>query len=109
LFPACGAPYLPGNRGLWLKVKCLYREEFVVVGWTENEGWRPFLGSLLLAYYDPQGQLVRGWWFGLQSVTSRSKQQCVLSTKKLGGLLEKRQYLRCTGGTARAGEGRAAT
>jgi ATP-dependent DNA ligase len=28
------APYAPGNRDLWLKVKCLYREEFVVVGWT---------------------------------------------------------------------------
>ena len=28
------APYAPGNRGLWLKVKCLNREEFVVVGWT---------------------------------------------------------------------------
>jgi bifunctional non-homologous end joining protein LigD len=26
------APHAPGNRGLWLKVKCLYREEFVVVG-----------------------------------------------------------------------------
>jgi ATP-dependent DNA ligase len=28
------APYTPGNRGLWLKVKCLNREVFVVVGWT---------------------------------------------------------------------------
>ena len=28
------APYVPSNRGLWLKVKCLNREEFVVVGWT---------------------------------------------------------------------------
>jgi DNA ligase D-like protein (predicted ligase) len=28
------APYAPGNRGLWRKVKCLHREEFVVVGWT---------------------------------------------------------------------------
>jgi bifunctional non-homologous end joining protein LigD len=28
------AAYAPGNRGIWLKVKCLYREEFVVVGWT---------------------------------------------------------------------------
>jgi bifunctional non-homologous end joining protein LigD len=26
------APYAPG--GLWVKVKCLHREEFVVVGWT---------------------------------------------------------------------------
>ena len=28
------APYAPGNRGLWLKVKGLRREKFVVVGWT---------------------------------------------------------------------------
>jgi hypothetical protein len=24
-----------GYRDLWLKVKCLHREEFVVVGWTD--------------------------------------------------------------------------
>jgi DNA ligase D-like protein (predicted ligase) len=52
------APYTPGNRGLWLKVKCLHREEFVVVGWTDPEGSRPHLGALLLAYYDPDGRLV---------------------------------------------------
>jgi bifunctional non-homologous end joining protein LigD len=50
--------YAPGNRGLWVKVKCLHREEFVVVGWTDPEGARPFLGALLLAYYDPDGRLV---------------------------------------------------
>src|SRR5438552_6884442 len=44
--------------GLWLKVKCLYREEFVMVGWTHPEGRRPWLGALLLAYYDPDGRLV---------------------------------------------------
>jgi ATP-dependent DNA ligase len=44
--------------GLWLKVKCLHREEFVVVGWTDPEGTRPWLGALLLAYYDPDGRLV---------------------------------------------------
>ena len=44
------APYAPGNRGLWVKVKCLNREEFVVVGWTDPEGSRPRLGALLLAY-----------------------------------------------------------
>jgi bifunctional non-homologous end joining protein LigD len=49
------APYAPGNRGLWLKVKCLNREEFVMVGWTDPEGSRPWLGALLLAYYDPDG------------------------------------------------------
>jgi DNA ligase D-like protein (predicted ligase) len=51
------APYTPGNRGLWLKVKCLNREEFVVIGWTDPEGSRPFLGALLLGYYDPDGKL----------------------------------------------------
>jgi bifunctional non-homologous end joining protein LigD len=52
------AAYAPGNRGLWVKVKCLHREEFVVVGWTDPEGSRPWLGALLLAYYDPEGRLV---------------------------------------------------
>ena len=52
------APYAPGNRGLWLKVKCLNREEFVVVGWTDPEGTRPHLGALLLAYYDPDARLI---------------------------------------------------
>jgi bifunctional non-homologous end joining protein LigD len=28
------AAYASGDRGLWRKVKCLHREEFVVVGWT---------------------------------------------------------------------------
>jgi len=50
--------YAPGNRGLWLKVKCLPREEFVVVGWTDPEGSRPYLDALLLAYYDPDEHLV---------------------------------------------------
>jgi bifunctional non-homologous end joining protein LigD len=52
------APYTPGNRGLCCKVKCLNRAEFVVVGWTEPEGRRPYLGALLLAYYDPDGKLI---------------------------------------------------
>jgi bifunctional non-homologous end joining protein LigD len=52
------APYTPGNRGLWIKVKCLHREEFVVIGWTDPEGARPFLGALLLGYYDADGRLV---------------------------------------------------
>jgi len=52
------APYTPANRGLWLKVKCLHREEFVVIGWTDPEGARPFLGALLLGYYDPDGRLI---------------------------------------------------
>jgi len=29
-----------------------------VVGWTDPEGSRPFLGALLPAYYDTRGRLV---------------------------------------------------
>jgi bifunctional non-homologous end joining protein LigD len=50
------APYEPGRR-TWLKVKCLNREEFIVVGWSEPEGSRHRLGSLLLGYYTPEGKL----------------------------------------------------
>jgi DNA ligase D-like protein (predicted ligase) len=50
--------YAPGNRGLWLKVKRLHREEFVVIGWTDPEGSRPYIGALLLGYYDPNGMMV---------------------------------------------------
>jgi ATP-dependent DNA ligase len=32
------APYSPGDRRLWVKVKCENREEFMVVGWTDPEG-----------------------------------------------------------------------
>jgi DNA ligase D-like protein (predicted ligase) len=49
--------YEPGRR-TWLKTKCLNREEFVVVGWSDPEGSRPRVGALLLGYYTPDGKLV---------------------------------------------------
>jgi DNA ligase D-like protein (predicted ligase) len=51
-------PYLPGDRGAWVKTKCLNRAEFVVVGWWEPEGSRPYVGALLLGYFEPDGRLV---------------------------------------------------
>jgi DNA ligase D-like protein (predicted ligase) len=50
-------PYAPGDRGLWVKSKCLNREEFVVVGWTDPTGSRPHIGALLLGYYTDDGRL----------------------------------------------------
>jgi DNA ligase D-like protein (predicted ligase) len=50
-------PYAPSNRGLWLKSKCLNREEFVVVGWTDPTGSRSHFGALLLGYYTEDGRL----------------------------------------------------
>jgi ATP-dependent DNA ligase len=52
------APYAPGKRGLWRKSKCLNRQEFVFVGWTDPEGSRPHLSALLLGYYDDDGKLI---------------------------------------------------
>ena len=51
-------PYLPGDRGVWVKSKCLNRAEFVIVGWSDPEGSRHLVGSLLLGYYDPDGRLI---------------------------------------------------
>jgi bifunctional non-homologous end joining protein LigD len=48
-------PYASSNRGIWVKAKCLNRQEFVVVGWTDPEGSRPHLDALLLGYYAPDG------------------------------------------------------
>ena len=46
------------DRRTWLKIKCLNREEFVVVGYSDPEGSRHLIGSLLLGYYVPGGKLV---------------------------------------------------
>jgi bifunctional non-homologous end joining protein LigD len=48
---------VPDDRGIWVKSKCLNREEFVVVGWTDPEGSRSHIGALLLGYYTEHGQL----------------------------------------------------
>jgi bifunctional non-homologous end joining protein LigD len=48
----------PDDRGIWTKAKCLKRQEFVVVGWTQAKGLRSGLGALLLGYYDREKRLV---------------------------------------------------
>jgi bifunctional non-homologous end joining protein LigD len=52
------AAYAADNRGIWRKSKCLNREEFVIVGWTDPEGSRPYLGALLLGYSTDNGRLI---------------------------------------------------
>src|SRR5689334_5899810 len=46
------------DRRTWLKIKCLNRAEFVVVGWSDPEGSRHRIGSLLLGYYTPESKLI---------------------------------------------------
>ncbi|SDR03447.1 bifunctional non-homologous end joining protein LigD [Rhizobiales bacterium GAS191] len=50
--------YAPDDRGIWIKAKCLKRQEFVAVGWTEPKGGRQGIGALLLGYYDADGRLL---------------------------------------------------
>ena len=43
------APYRGGRSRNWLKIKCINRQEFVIVGWTPSESKGRALRSLLLA------------------------------------------------------------
>ena len=52
------APYVFGRGQAWLKVKCVARQEFVIGGYTDPEGARAELGSLLLGVHDRDGRLV---------------------------------------------------
>jgi bifunctional non-homologous end joining protein LigD len=51
------APYRSGHGRDWLKVKCVAREEFAIIGWTDPQGSREGIGSLLLGFYDGAGKL----------------------------------------------------
>lgn len=52
------SPYEPGRRSPhWVKVKVVHRQEFVVGGWTPQEGTADSLGALQVGYYDPAGRL----------------------------------------------------
>ena len=50
--------HLPDVRGAWVRSKCLNRGEFVIVGWSDPERTRPFLGPLLLGFHDGDGRLL---------------------------------------------------
>jgi len=47
-----GSPYRSGRGETWLKAKCTKREAFVVGGFTEPDGARDGIGSLLLGVYE---------------------------------------------------------
>ncbi len=51
-------PYRSGRGHDWLKTKCLFREEFVIGGFTPPSGSRQGLGALLLGYFSSDGELI---------------------------------------------------
>jgi bifunctional non-homologous end joining protein LigD len=50
------SPYRAARSGAWLKIKFDRHDELAVIGWTDPEGTRQALGSLLLGYFDPEGK-----------------------------------------------------
>ncbi len=50
------APYAAGRSKDWLKLKCVWEQEFVIGGFTDPGGSRTDFGALLVGYYE-QGSL----------------------------------------------------
>lgn len=46
------APYRAGRNTVWVKVKCVHRQELVIGGFTEPEGARAGVGAVLVGYYE---------------------------------------------------------
>ena len=53
------SPYQPGRRSrAWIKTPIRHTAEVIIAGWSPSTGNADVLGSLLLAAYDPDGELV---------------------------------------------------
>jgi bifunctional non-homologous end joining protein LigD len=46
------APYVDGRSRDWLKLKCVWEQEFVIGGYTDPAGSRTDFGALLVGYYE---------------------------------------------------------
>jgi DNA ligase D-like protein (predicted ligase) len=46
------APYVGGRSRDWLKLKCVWEQEFVIGGYTDPSGSRTDFGALLVGYYE---------------------------------------------------------
>lgn len=56
-----GSPYESDRRsGLWIKLKCVEEQEFVVGGFTPPQRARKYFGALLVGYYEKKRLLFAG-------------------------------------------------
>jgi DNA ligase D-like protein (predicted ligase) len=46
------APYVSGRSRDWLKLKCVWEQEFAIGGYTDPSGSRTDFGALLVGYYE---------------------------------------------------------
>ena len=79
------APYASGRSTAWIKLKCTQRQEFVVAGYTDPQGSRVGLGSLLLGVHDTAGKLRYagnvGSGFSQQSLAALQRKLQTLASK----------------------------
>jgi len=53
--------YEPGRRsGVWIKLKCVTEQEFVIGGFTPPQGARKYFGAILVGYYKAKRLLFAG-------------------------------------------------
>ncbi|MDB5991866.1 MAG: ATP-dependent ligase [Herbaspirillum sp.] len=80
------APYVLRRSPDWIKLKCTQRQEFVIGGYTEPQGSRTAIGSLLLGVHDADGQLRYagnvGTGFDQRSLADLHKKLSPLITEK---------------------------
>ena len=80
------APYVLRRSPDWIKLKCTQRQEFVIGGYTEPQGARTAIGSLLLGLHDANGHLRYagnvGTGFDQATLTGLHKKLTPLATEK---------------------------
>ena len=54
------APYRGARTRAWLKIKCIHRQEFLIIGWTPSSAKGRGFRSLLLALNGPDGLVYAG-------------------------------------------------
>ncbi|MGH7393050.1 MAG: non-homologous end-joining DNA ligase, partial [Candidatus Rokuibacteriota bacterium] len=73
--------YGAGRSRDWLKIKCQLRQEFVIGGWTDPQGSRPYFGALHLGLYE-DGRLA----YVAKVGTGFDEKTLALVWRKLGAL-----------------------
>lgn len=54
------SPYKAGRKFAWLKTKCIQRQEFVIGGFTDPEGHRKGIGSVLVGFFEKDAFVFAG-------------------------------------------------
>ncbi|MFZ6011238.1 MAG: non-homologous end-joining DNA ligase [Bacteroidota bacterium] len=79
--------YYPGKRSKeWIKIKNVNTDDFVIVGYTDPQASRQFLGALMLAHEDEEGRLIYagnvGTGFTIQTLKELHSKLSPLKVKK---------------------------